>query len=232
MPAERHGVIIRVGVCIMRLAALGALSVLLLAAAEKGLPRGEAAGKAVRIEATAYLDKTSIKQALGSELDAGIVIVEVKLTPAPGEKFKIDRDDFLLRSDRDGQRATPFAPSQIAGNSTLRVKTGYGNAGVMAQENRPVWGGIGGIGFPSNGGGFGNSASTEEAVAQVEPETGKQKENPLLKVLKEKILPEKEISEPTDGQLYFLLEGKQKPKDIELLVKTPEGRLSIRFKQQ
>lgn len=216
----------------MRFAALFAVCGLLAQAAEnKGLAHGEVSGKAVRVEATAYLDKVSIKQALGSELDQGIVIVEVKLTPSDGKKFTINRDDFLLRSDRDGQRATPYAPSQIAGNSTLRVKTGYGQAGVM-QQNRPTWGGIGGMGYPQSGGGFGNSASTEEAVASVEPENGKQKENPLLKVLKEKILPEKEISEPTTGQLYFLLEGKQKPKDLELLVKTADGRLSIRFKPQ
>lgn len=216
----------------MRIAVLCAAWVLLVQAADnKGIPRGEASGKSVRVEATAFLDKVSIKQALGSELDQGIVIVEVKLTPVEGKKFTINRDDFLLRSDRDGQRATPYAPSQIAGSSTLKVKTGYGNAGVM-QPNRPSWGGIGGMGYPQSGGGIGNSASTEEAVASVEQDSGKQKANPLLKVLKEKILPEKEISEPTTGQLYFLLEGKQKPKDLELLVKAPEGRLSIRFKQQ
>lgn len=216
----------------MRIAGAVMAAALLAGAAEKGPPRGEGANKVVRIEAVAHLDKASIQQAVGSELDPGIVVVTVTVTPVGGEKLAIDRDDFLLRSDRDGQKSTPFSPTQIAGNSTLRVKTGYGGGGVMAQENRPVWGGLGGIGFPSSGGGFGNAGSTEEAVASVEPETGKQKENPLLKVIREKILPEKEISEPVTGQLYFLLEGKHKPKDLELLYKTSAGRVSVRFKQE
>ena len=61
--------------------------------------------------------------------------------------------------------------------------------------------------------------------------SGKQKESPMLAILKEKILPEKDITEPVTGQLYFLLEGKQKVKDVELLYKTEAGRISIRFKQ-
>jgi hypothetical protein len=215
----------------MRYPALLLLAALFVwAAADKGPPKGEAASKTLRLEATAYLDKTSIQQAVGSPIDEGIVVVTVTLTPSPGQKLTIDRDDFLLRSDKDGQKCTPYAPSQIAGSGTLRVKTGYGGGGLATQENRPAWGGIGGIGFPSSGSGIGNSASTEEAVASVEQDSGKQKENPLLRVLKQKILPEKEIAEPITGQLYFLLEGKHKPKDIELLYKTTDGRLSVRFK--
>lgn len=214
----------------MRYPALLVLAAVFVWAADKGPPKGEAASKTLRLEATAYLDKTSIQQAVGSPLDEGIVVVTVTLTPSPGQKLTIDRDDFLLRSDKDGQKCTPYAPSQIAGSGTLRVKTGYGGGGLATQENRPAWGGIGGIGFPTSGGGIGNSGSTEEAVASVEQDSGKQKENPLLRVLKQKILPEKEIAEPITGQLYFLLEGKHKPKDIELLYKTAEGRLSVRFK--
>ena len=55
---------------------------------------------------------------------------------------------------------------------------------------------------------------------------------PLVEVaLKSKILEEKETAAPIAGQLYFLLEGKHKPKQIELIVKTSAGPLSIRFKQ-
>lgn len=206
------------------------LAVCALAADVKGPAKGEASDKVVKLEAVAYIDKASIKNAVGGELDEGIVVFEVKLTPKEGEKLTINRDDFILRTDKDGQRSTPYAPTQIAGSSTLRVKTAYGQAGV-AQQNRPTWGGLGGYGYPSSGGGFGNTASTEEAVATMDPDSGKQKENPMLKTLKEKILPEKEIATATSGQLYFLLEGKQKVKDLELLYKTPAGRLSVRFKQ-
>jgi hypothetical protein len=52
----------------------------------------------------------------------------------------------------------------------------------------------------------------------------------LLAVLKEKVLAEQEITEPLSGLLYFLLEGKHRPKDLELMYKGPAGRLSLRFK--
>ena len=58
----------------------------------------------------------------------------------------------------------------------------------------------------------------------------KTREDPLLAVLKEKVLAEKEIAEPLSGLLYFLLEGKHKPKELELMYKGPAGRLSLRFK--
>jgi hypothetical protein len=210
---------------------------LLLAGGDpKGPPKGEGSDRFVRIEATAYLDKASITQAVGGELDQGIMVVEVKLTPAEGKKISIDLDDFLLRSDRSGERATPYEPSQIAGSSTMRISSrAIDTGGVYTQNRGPVWGGMGGPGSTMPGMGpqtMGNgTASATEAAASVDTESGKQKENPLLAILKEKILPEKETTEPVSGQLYFLMEGKQKVKDIELLYKTEAGRVSVRFKQ-
>ncbi len=58
----------------------------------------------------------------------------------------------------------------------------------------------------------------------------KAKENPLLATLKERMLPEKTGSEPVAGLLYFPLEGKHKPKELELVYRGPAGKLSIRFK--
>jgi hypothetical protein len=212
----------------------GAAALTCAAADRSGPPRGEAADKTVRLQATAWLDKASIRQAVGEELPAGIVVIEVKLTPAAG-RLPIVRDDFLLRSDRDGQRATPYEPSQIAGDAVLRVTTTYDGGGVVQEDRGPAWGGLGG-GRPSrlpgsNSPGIGNTASAESADSAIEANpSARPKANPLLAALKQKILPEKEIEGETTGLLYFLLEGKQKPKDIELLYKTPAGRLSVRFK--
>ena len=83
--------------------------------------------------------------------------------------------------------------------------------------------------MPGNGSGVGNTGSVTSASADVQ-NGGKSKADPLLAILEQKILPEKESAEPVSGQLYFLLEGKQKVKDIELLYKTSAGRLSVRFK--
>ena len=203
----------------------------------KGLPKGEGTDKFARIEATAYLDNASITEIVGGELDQGILVIAIKVTPADGKKLSINRDDFLLRSDRSGERATPYSPSQIAGSSTMRVSSrAISGGGPFTQNTGPVWGGMGG-GRPGTMPGMGantmgnGTASATEAAASIDEAAGKQKENPLLAVLKEKILPEREIAEPLTGQLYFLMEGKQKVKDLELLYKTEAGRISIRFKQ-
>jgi len=201
--------------------------------ADKGPPKGEAAGKQVRLEATAYLDKSSIQQAVGEEMEPGIVVLEVKLTPTGGSKMTISRDDFLLRSDKDGQRSTPYSPTQIAGTSVLVVSNRYGGGGIAAEDRGPAWGGIGGrpSRLPGSGGGVGNSGGTAEAVTSVREATGKDQEPPLLAALKKNILPEREISEPLSGQLYFLMDGKHKVKDLELLYRGSGEKISIRFKQ-
>ena len=56
------------------------------------------------------------------------------------------------------------------------------------------------------------------------------KPNPLLAVLKDKVLPEKEITDSISGFLYFQVVGKVKPKDLELHYKGPAGKLALRFR--
>jgi hypothetical protein len=202
-----------------------------LVAAEKAPPSGEAVNKDAKIQATLHIDKQAIAKAVGDELPPGIVVVEVKMFPPAGGRLSINRDDFLLRSDRDGQRAMPYTPSQIAGSSVLVVRDS-GSSSVATQSNGPIWGGLGGGAprrMPGNGSAIGNTAGATAASADVQAD-GKAKADPLLPLLEQKILPEKDSSEPVSGQLYFLLEGKQKIKDIELLYRTSAGRLSVRFK--
>jgi hypothetical protein len=210
-----------------------AIAAALLPAADKGPPKGEASNKLLRIEATAYLEKDGIDKAVGVEMEKNVVVVEVKLIPAPGQKVNLELDDFLFRSDRDGQRTTPYTPTQIAGDSVLVVSEKWSGGGVAQQDNGPAWGGIGGrpSRLPGNGQGVGNGAGASEAVTSVRDDAApaKKNENPLLAALKAKILAEKEISSEASGQLYFLLEGKHKPKQVELIYKTPAGPLSVRF---
>ena len=116
--------------------------------------------------------------------------------------------------------SVPYAPSQIAGNSSLVVTTQGAHGGV----GRPTWGiGLGGIGT-----GTGTTTPTEAKVTV--QDSDKREESPLLKTLKEKVLPEKEISEPIEGLLYFQIDGKVKAKDLELYYKTPGGKLAMRFR--
>jgi hypothetical protein len=211
--------------------ALGVVAASILPAAEKKPAEGKASNDAVEITARAYTDKQDIKRVLGSELEDTIAVVEVRLVPKPGTKLVVVRDDFELRSYKNGQRSTPFEPSQIAGSGMLVISSTGGGSGMSSQGNGPVWGPPMG-GRPQRlggeGGGVGNTDSTTQAAA----EAGKDRsENPMLELLEEKVLPEKEITGPLTGLLYFFLGAKHKPKDIELFYRGPAGKLSLRFKE-
>jgi hypothetical protein len=203
-----------------------------MAWAEKPTVPGRSANDNVGLEAVLYLDPAEVTQRLGQELPEGFVLVEITLTPKNGQTVKVDRDDFQIISSRDGQRSQPFAPTQIAGADSLMVVTRNGGGRTMAEQRRAPWGGIGGqrpMGMPTPGGSIGNARVTDEQAAASEVQGDAKKLNPLLTALRDKILPEKEITEPMTGQLYFLFEGKLKAKDLEMFYKAPGGRLSVRF---
>ncbi len=198
-------------------------------AASKGPPAGRAANEQIEITATLLADKAAIRQELGADSEDWYTVVRLRVAPSKVQQLAISPDDFKLRSDKDGQRAGPLAPSQIAGRSALVVST-RGGGGLMAENPGPVWGGW--PGPPRRLGGesavVGNAA---ESTTQATTHTGgAQPEVPLLAVLKAKALPEKSTAQPVTGLLYFLLEGKHKPKNLELQYDGPAGKLSLRFR--
>lgn len=211
---------------------IAASLVLPLAAAEKRPITARATNVNVSIEATAHIDRNEVKQMLGSDFGGSVVVVQVRVTPRAGKELKIFQDDFLLRSYKDGQKSEPFAPTELAGSAVLQLTTGRGGGGVMAQESGPAWGGIGGAPrrMGGDGGGIGNSASQESVQAKV-TEENKGKDDPLLKVLREKTLPEKETAEPLAGLLYFPLDGKHKARDLALVYSGAGGKLTLEFQQ-
>jgi hypothetical protein len=83
---------------------------------------------------------------------------------------------------------------------------------------------------PNSSGGGAATADTSSASASVENGTGPKGDSPLLQVLKRRVLPDGEMTGPASGLLYFVIEGKQRPKDMELVYKTAAGKISIRFK--
>lgn len=201
---------------------------------DKTLNPGHAENAAVAISATAYTERSEIQQLIGSDIGPYYTVLQVTVTPKAA-KYKVDPDDFLLRTDKDGERTHPLAPSQIGGKADLvlhEVRTptvGVGN-------NGPVWGGVPGTGsqpmqLPGNGGSMGNGAggSTVAATVNQDKDKDKGKHDPVLDVLKQKVLPDKETDGPLTGLLIFSLE-KQKVKDLELVYTTPQGPLRLRFK--
>lgn len=153
---------------------------------------------------TALIERQVIQQALDADLGPGYVVVRVKIVPKG--KLRISPDDFTLLSRKDGQRCPALSPSQIAGQGALIVKAaGDQPGGDGTRTNGPIWSGV--------------TASK-----------GRGGENPLLAKLKEKILPDQEISSTTEGLLYFAIDGKVKVKDLTLLYKSNAGRLVVDFK--
>jgi hypothetical protein len=206
---------------------IGLLPLAAVQAADKKLPIETTSNELVEITATPLLDRDQIHQELGADPGAGIVVVRVQIRPVSDKPVKIDHDDFLLFSEKDGQRSQPYEPSQIAGNSSLIVTPTGARGGLGAQPSTGIWGGLGPFGGGGSAGSAGPSAPTE---AKVESASTEATTNPLLAILKAKILPEKETTETVTGLLYFQIDGKVKTKDLEMRYKTPAGKLSIRFR--
>lgn len=197
-------------------------------AAPKGPPTSRAANERVEITATLLAEKTAIRQELGTDLQGWYTVLRLTVSPKNSQELAISPDDFKLRSDKDGQRTGPLAPSQIAGRGALVVSS-KGGGGLIAENPGPVWGGW--PGPPRRLGGESTIAgNASESTTQAAAQTGSaQPDDPLLATLKAKALPERSVREPVSGLLYFLLEGKHKPKNLELHYDGPAGKLSLRF---
>ncbi len=203
------------------------------AAATKGPAVASGENSLFRIDAKLYKDHQQVKQLLGDDIEKGIVVVEVTITPK-GQPVEIWRDDFIIRSDKDGQKSEPYDPGQIAGNSVLTLIYAYEGAAVAQEDRGPVWGGAGGGmpgRLPGQGSGIGNTAAVETASATEVTEDPEEVTNPLLRTLREKILPEEKITGPVTGYLYYPLEGKHKPKQVWLHYVGEGGKIDLRFRR-
>jgi hypothetical protein len=162
-----------------------------------------------------------VKEALGDDLGGHYIVAQVKVSPKYTKEITIDRDDFALRTDKDGDRTKPMAPSQIAGGGSL-VLTGVQGPGGLGAERSRGWS-IGGMGV-----GSGNAAPPDPANVTAKVEEG-EKDSPLKKLLEEKVLPEKKVEDPVTGLLYFPMEN-QKLKDLEMVYGPRQNQIRLRFK--
>ena len=178
--------------------------------------------QSIAVSATLILDREEIKQLLGTDLDGHYILVNVTVTPKFSNTVDVHRDDFILKTDKDGERAAPYVASQIAGKGALVVT----EKSASAPTSGPQFGSP--YDYPAYGGGVGG-APTMITEAQGKMQNGAKGDSPLVKVLNEKILPEKKSDAPVSGLLYFPME-KQKQKDLELWYNTPDGKLILRFR--
>src|SRR4051794_23614384 len=202
-----------------------ACALLLPGAAKKTIGSARGENEDLILTVTIYTDAAAVKEALGDDLAGHYIVARVKVEPKYTKEIVIDRDDFLLRTDKNGDRTKPMAPSQIAGRGALVLTQTQGPGGEGAERSRgwslggPIGMGGGGIGAGGGGDATGVKATMENS----------DKENPLKKILDAKVLPEKKIEEATTGFLFFPMEN-QKLKDLELVYGGKENRIGMRFK--
>jgi hypothetical protein len=197
-----------------------------LHAAKKPQPieDGVASNADISIKATVYVDPAKVQELLGDSLGGHYIVIKADLKP--NKKFTIDHDNFLLRTDKDGERSHVYEPTQIAGDGSLVITT---TEDIDKANGKKSSGGTG-IMLGGMGGGMGSSpgmvGSPKPVSATMKTATGEK--SPLVKTLTARMLPQVDIDQPTSGLLYFPME-KQKLKDLELIVTTPSGKLNIRF---
>lgn len=168
------------------------------------------------------IPREDIPEVLGGDPGASLVVVEVTVRTLEDTKYDISPDDFLMVSARDGQKAEPFSPEQLASSSILVVRQQSTKGGVGVQQQSRFPGGLGGS--PGGVGTYGTSPTS------VSTETRTQKdENPMLKKLRDKQLGKEASLAGTKGLLYFAIEGKYKPKDIAVIYRGREGRITMDF---
>ena len=217
-------------------------AILLPAAPKKTVATARGENEGLIVTATIYLDGPAVKQVVGDDLGGQYIVAEVKIEPKYGKEISIDRDDFTLRTDKDGEKSRPMAASQIAGRGALVITqtgaTQQNGGGPRMGSPNPYPGGYPG-GYPPMGGppvmmpggaGVGTSGDSDNGQANATVRSSAQdKENPIEKLLAAKMLKEGKTDKPAAGLLYFAMD-KQKMKDLELLYGGRENRISMRFK--
>ena len=177
----------------------------------------------VILNVTIYLDAEGVKEALGDDLGGHYVVAQVKVEPKYTKEITIDRDDFILRTDKDGDRTKPMAPSQVAGGGSL-VLTGVQGPGGQGAERSRGWS-IGGMGMGGGGG------RRRHGSGECDGQDGRRREG---KSAEEDARGQGAAGEEgrrgrPPGFLYFPLE-KQKLKDLELIYGPRQNQIRMRFK--
>jgi hypothetical protein len=208
-----------------RVTAFALAAALALSAASKKPPAtSRAENEDLILTATLHLDPADIKELIGNDLGGHYIVVDVKVEPKYSKDIVVDRDDFFLRTDKDGERTQPYAASQIAGSGALVISMVDRNDGVAS----PGWTGTR-VPVVKGSTGTANTEPPKPGEAKTEDKP-KPEASPLKKTLDAKILPEGKTDKPISGLLYFPLE-KQKMKDLELVYGGKDNRIRLRFKQ-
>lgn len=186
----------------MRIVSIALLLCAGVPAADKKPPQGTVQDESVAITAT-ILDAEHLRQAVGSDFNGQYTVLDVRVTPKGGMPLDLRLDNFILRSESDGDHSGPLIAGQIAGSGEVIVTRKY--APKSSPDNPNLIEG------------------TTVELKEVPPQDA------ILEALKKNILAEKVTAESVSGLLFFPLE-KEKPKNLVLSCTTPRGKLRMQFK--
>src|ERR1022692_3607319 len=117
-------------------ALLLASALFVFGAAKKTTATARGENEDLILNVTIYIDSAAVKEALGDDLGGHYIVAQVKVEPKYTKEIAIDRDDFVLRTNKDGDRTKPMAPSQVAGSGGLVLTRNDGPSGQGAERSR------------------------------------------------------------------------------------------------
>lgn len=176
--------------------------------ADKKPPQGHGENDAVAVTAT-ILSLDEVRQQFGSSFGGSFTALEIHLSPKGGKPYDVRLDDFILRSQSDGDHSGPMEAAQIVDTGALVI-----NQTFAPRTNAEMPQMLAGTKVEMKDD-LGNSNSATPGA---------------LEALKKGILAEKTITEPVSGVLFFPLSAKEKAKNLVLSYASPGGKLRIEFK--
>ena len=185
-----------------------ATAIVTLVAAMTAFAANPATGQAANADvsvAAVFLDAAAVMQATGSDFSKSYTVIEVTVTPKGGKPLDIQPDDFLLRISSSADSSGPMAASQVLG---------AGGGLVLQKSQREV---------------IGVTGTNAANVGLVQGRAGASVPAEAINALQSKILPTKTTADPATGLLFFPF-AKKKPKDLDLVYTTPDGKLHISFR--
>ena len=92
----------------LRLFSCLALTALLLPAAPpKTVATAKGENQDLALTVTLYIAPADIQGLVGDDLGGHYIVADVKIEPKYGKEVAIDLDDFQVRTDSNGEKATP-----------------------------------------------------------------------------------------------------------------------------
>ena len=178
----------------------------------------------VALSARLVRDREEITRLVGNDLDGEYVLIELDVKPLYNENVQLIRDDFVLRSYRNGDQSFAQSPDRIAGEAVLVINEGRARSAGDVFSQEPTLGtDTGGVTPGVLGAGAGSAVETK-----VSAET--REETTLIGRLRKLELAMGPTRIQVRGYLYFQLNPKHKLKHFVLDYDGSAGECTIPFK--